>query len=97
MTVPASSVTVVNAETAPGQDPALAGSALGDPARGDPSLADAARGDAGKVPRARPPADASEDAEVEATLAAHRRWVAAGRPGAVSHAEAMAELLRDGQ
>jgi hypothetical protein len=35
-----------------------------------------------------------EDAEVESALAEHRAWVAAGRPGAVSHEEAMAELLR---
>jgi hypothetical protein len=35
------------------------------------------------------------EAEVDATLAAHREWVAAGRPGAVSHEEAMAELLRE--
>jgi hypothetical protein len=35
-----------------------------------------------------------EEADVEATLAAHREWVAAGRPGAVSHEEAMAELSR---
>ena len=34
-----------------------------------------------------------EEAEVETTLAEHRQWVAAGRPGAVSHEEAMAELL----
>ncbi|MGO9783012.1 MAG: hypothetical protein ACLPKE_16090 [Streptosporangiaceae bacterium] len=34
-----------------------------------------------------------EEAEIEATLAGHREWVAAGRPGAVSHEEAMAELL----
>ncbi len=39
-------------------------------------------------------AGALEDAEVEATLAEHRDWVAAGRHGAVSHEEAMAELLR---
>jgi hypothetical protein len=39
------------------------------------------------------PAELLEEAEVEATLAAHRDWVAAGRPGAVSHEEAMAELL----
>ena len=39
-------------------------------------------------------AELLEEAEVEATLAAHREWVAAGRPGAVSHEEAMAELLR---
>jgi hypothetical protein len=38
-------------------------------------------------------AEVLEDAEIEATLAAHREWVAAGRPGAVSHEEAMAELL----
>jgi hypothetical protein len=34
-----------------------------------------------------------EEAEIEATLAAHRAWVAVGRPGALSHEEAMAELL----
>jgi hypothetical protein len=34
-----------------------------------------------------------EDAEIEATLAAHREWVAAGRPGEVSQEEAAAELL----
>ena len=34
-----------------------------------------------------------EEAEVEAALASHRAWVEAGRPGAVSHEEAMAELL----
>ena len=39
-------------------------------------------------------AELLEEAEVEATLPAHRDWVAAGRPGAVSHKEAMAELLR---
>ncbi len=36
-----------------------------------------------------------EEAEVEATLAAHRERVAAGCPGAVAHEEAMAELLRE--
>lgn len=36
-----------------------------------------------------------EEADVEATLAAHREWVSAGRPGAVPHEEAMAELLRE--
>jgi len=41
----------------------------------------------------RAPADVLEEAEIEATLATHREWVAAGRPGAVSHDEAMAELL----
>jgi hypothetical protein len=39
------------------------------------------------------PAEILEAAEVEATLTEHREWVAAGRPGAVSHEEAMAELL----
>jgi hypothetical protein len=34
-----------------------------------------------------------EQAEIEAAVLAHREWVAAGRPGAVSHEEAMAELL----
>jgi hypothetical protein len=38
-------------------------------------------------------AEILEEAEIEATLAAHREWMAAGRPGAVSHEEAMAELL----
>jgi hypothetical protein len=38
-------------------------------------------------------AEQLEEAEVEATLTAHREWVAAGRPGAVSHKDAMAELL----
>jgi hypothetical protein len=32
-------------------------------------------------------------AEIAAIVAAHREWVACGRPGAVSHEEAMAELL----
>jgi hypothetical protein len=39
--------------------------------------------------------EALEEAEIEATLASYRDWVAAGRPGAVSHEEAMAELLRN--
>ena len=34
-----------------------------------------------------------EAAEADAVLQTHREWVAAGRPGAVSHEEAMAELL----
>ena len=38
-------------------------------------------------------AELLEEAEVEATLAAYRDWVAAGRPGAVSHEVAMAEFL----
>jgi predicted transcriptional regulator len=81
-TVAAGSVTDVSAETEPGQ-----GSAPAETVR---------------VPRSRTPADAIEDtaledAEIEATLAGYRRWVAAGRPGAVPHAEVMAELLRGGQ
>jgi hypothetical protein len=35
-----------------------------------------------------------EEAETEATLAEHREW-GGGRPGAVSHEEAMAELLHE--
>ena len=31
----------------------------------------------------------------QTTLAAHRQWAAAGRPGAVSHDQAMAELLAE--
>ena len=38
-------------------------------------------------------AEVLAEAEIEATLEAHKEWVAAGRPGAVSHEEAMAELL----
>jgi hypothetical protein len=45
----------------------------------------------------RAPAELLEDAEIETTLAEHREWVAAGRPGAVSHEEAIAELLGDRQ
>ena len=41
------------------------------------------------------PPELLEEADVDATLAGHREWVAAGRPGAVSHDEAMAELLRE--
>ncbi len=41
----------------------------------------------------RAPAELLEEAEIDATMTAHREWVAAGRPGAVSHEEAMAELL----
>ncbi len=36
---------------------------------------------------------APSDAEINAIVAAHREWLARGRPGAVSHEEAMAELL----
>jgi hypothetical protein len=41
------------------------------------------------------PPELLQEADVEATLAAHREWAAAGRPGAVSHEEAMAELLHE--
>jgi hypothetical protein len=43
----------------------------------------------------RAPADVVEQAEIETTLAAHREWIAKGRPGAVSHEQAMAELLAE--
>jgi hypothetical protein len=33
------------------------------------------------------------NAEISTIVAAHQEWVASGRPGAVSHEEAMAELL----
>jgi hypothetical protein len=39
------------------------------------------------------PAEVVEEVEIETALAAHRKWVAAGRPGAVAHEQAMAELL----
>lgn len=42
-----------------------------------------------------PDADAEEAAVAAAALTEYRDWVAAGRPGAVSHEEAMAELLGD--
>jgi hypothetical protein len=41
--------------------------------------------------------EAREEAEIEATLAAHDDWVAAGRPGARSHEDVMAELLGSDQ
>jgi hypothetical protein len=41
--------------------------------------------------------EALEEAEIEATLAAHDEWVAAGRPGARSHEDVMAELLGSNQ
>lgn len=40
-------------------------------------------------------AELLQEADVEATLAVYREWVAAGRRGAVSHEEVMAELLRE--
>jgi hypothetical protein len=39
--------------------------------------------------------EAIEEAEIEATLAAHDEWVAAGCPGAMSHEEVVAQLLHD--
>jgi len=42
-----------------------------------------------------PDADPDEAATAAAALREYREWVAAGRPGAVSHEEAMAELLGD--
>jgi hypothetical protein len=37
--------------------------------------------------------EALEEAEIEAALATHDEWVAAGCPGALSHEEVMADLL----
>ena len=34
-----------------------------------------------------------EDAEIQATIAGHDEWAQAGRPGARSHDDVMAELL----
>jgi hypothetical protein len=44
-----------------------------------------------------PDADPDEAAVAAAALREYQEWVAAGRPGAVSHEEAMAELLGDGR
>jgi hypothetical protein len=44
-----------------------------------------------------PDADPDEAAIAAAALRDYREWVAKGRPGAVSHEEAMAELLGDDQ
>jgi hypothetical protein len=38
-------------------------------------------------------AETLEEAEIEAVLAGHDEWVRAGRPGARSHDDVMAELL----
>jgi len=43
--------------------------------------------------RMRDPA-ALDVAEADAIMAGYREWAAAGRPGAVSHEQATAELLR---
>lgn len=46
-------------------------------------------------PLERRQAQADPDAaEADAIMAGYREWSAAGRPGAVSHEQAMAELLR---
>jgi hypothetical protein len=37
--------------------------------------------------------EALEETEIQATLAAHDQWVAAGCPGALSHEEVLAQLL----
>lgn len=39
------------------------------------------------------PPQVIEEAEAEAVIAEYREWVAAGRPGALTHEEAMAKLL----
>jgi hypothetical protein len=39
------------------------------------------------------PAEVREDGEIEATLAGHDEWVRAGRPGARTHEDVMAELF----
>ena len=39
--------------------------------------------------------EALEEAEIDATLATHDEWAAAGCPGALTHEEVMAELLHD--
>ena len=44
-----------------------------------------------------PGADPDEAAVAAAALQEYREWVAKGRPGAVSHEEAMAEVLADDQ
>jgi len=38
-----------------------------------------------------------DEAEADAVLEGHREWVAAGRPGAMSHEEFMAEILSSRQ
>lgn len=43
----------------------------------------------------RAPSEVIQQAEIETTLAAHRECVAAGRSGAVSREQAMAELLAE--
>jgi hypothetical protein len=48
-----------------------------------------------KALRDRASAGELDDAEIEATIAEHKEWVAAGRPGEMTHEEAMARLLAD--
>ena len=36
-----------------------------------------------------------DEAEIDAAVAEHEEWVAAGRPGEMTHEEAMAQLLTD--
>jgi hypothetical protein len=43
--------------------------------------------------RDRASAEDVEEAEMDAVVAKHKAWVAEGRPGAVSHEDAVAELL----
>jgi hypothetical protein len=43
--------------------------------------------------RDRASAEDVEEAEMDAVVAQHEAWVAAGRPGARSHEDVMAELL----
>lgn len=51
-----------------------------------------AQPDSGRDERHASP-EALEAADIEAALAAHDEWVAAGCPGALSHEEVMADLL----
>jgi hypothetical protein len=48
-----------------------------------------------KALRDRASAEEMEEAEMDAVVAQHKAWVAAGCPGAMSHEEAMARLLTD--
>jgi hypothetical protein len=48
-----------------------------------------------KALKDRATAEEIEDAEFDAAIAEHEAWEAAGRPGAKSHEEFMAELLGD--
>ena len=50
-----------------------------------------------RAPVRRASAEDIDAAEADAVLQSHREWVAAGRPGALSHEEAMAELLGGGR